>query len=117
MWAFAITGRADPAVATVVNEALAADFEQLGAPFEPNDIAETRAFEVFGVNSQSFEAFLECRTQWRTASTLAGITFVGLDYSACKLVLEDLQSPRYVFSDLRVMEREALNHLNHREVH
>ncbi|HCJ70638.1 DUF1799 domain-containing protein [Agrobacterium pusense] len=95
-----------------VDETLAADFEALGAPFEPEEITKTQAFEVLAVNSQSFEAFLECRTQWRTASTLAGITFVGLDYSACKLVLEDLQSPRHVFSDLRVMEREALNHLN-----
>lgn len=98
-----------------MDDALAADFAQLGAPFEPDEIIETQELEILAVNSQSLEAFLECRTQWRTGSTLSGIIFVGLDYSACKLVLEDLKSPRHVFSDLRVMEREALNHLNYRE--
>lgn len=94
---------------------MAEDFALLGTPYEPEEVSKTEAFEVLAVNHHSFEAFLECRTQWRTAATMAGLIFIGLDYAACKLVLDDLQSPRHVFSDLRAMEQEALKHLNHRE--
>lgn len=99
----------------MVDEEIADDFAIMGAPYEQDEISKKEAFEVLAVNHRSFEVFLECRTQWRTASTMAGITFIGLDYAACKLVLDDLQSPPYAFSDLRAMEHEALKHLNHRE--
>jgi len=100
----------------VVDDTLNDDFALMGASYEPDEITKTKAFEVLAVNHHSFAAFLECSTQWRTAASTAGITFIGLDYAACKLVLDDLQAPAHAFADLRAMEHEALKHLNQREV-
>lgn len=63
-------------------------------------------------NWPAFTAFLACSTQWRVAGTMAGLAWVGLDYAACRLVLDDMQSPPGVFADLQVMERAALPILN-----
>lgn len=91
---------------------MAEDFELLGAPVEPEAIAKPAPFEVWIVNLPSFNAFWECQTQWRVAATMAGMVFAGLDYVACKLVLDDLNAAPGVFADLRIMESEAMNILN-----
>ncbi|WP_043062096.1 DUF1799 domain-containing protein [Brucella anthropi] len=71
--------------------------------------------EIMPVNHISFDAFLCCQTQWRVAATMAGLIWQGLDYSAVRLVLDDIDAPRHVFADIRVMEAAALPVLNERD--
>lgn len=60
----------------------------------------------------SYVALRACETQWRIAVGLAGLVWLGLDYPACKLVLDDIGAPAHVFADLRYMESYALRVLN-----
>lgn len=60
----------------------------------------------------SYIALRACETQWRVAVGLAGLIWLGLDYPACKLVLDDISAPAHVFADLRYMEGVALRVLN-----
>lgn len=60
----------------------------------------------------SLHAFLACQTQWRIAVGMSGMLWLGLDYPACKLVLDDINAPAHVFADLRVMEAAAMPILN-----
>ncbi len=60
----------------------------------------------------SYIALRACETQWRVAVGLAGLIWLGLDYPACRLVLEDIGAPAHVFADLRYMEGVALRVLN-----
>ncbi|MGN7715348.1 DUF1799 domain-containing protein [Agrobacterium radiobacter] len=61
---------------------------------------------------ESYIALRACETQWRVAVGLAGLIWLGLDYPACRLVLEDIGAPAHVFADLRYMEGVALRVLN-----
>lgn len=78
----------------------------------PEDVAEQTTFEVFPDNWQAVSAFDALSTQWRTG--FSGPT--GLDYNAVPFVLRMLRVPRAewpdLFSDLRVMEEEALKMFN-----
>ncbi|KGE01004.1 hypothetical protein JL39_07625 [Rhizobium sp. YS-1r] len=68
--------------------------------------------EIMPANWDSLMAFLECQTQWRVAAGMAGLVWFGLDYVACKLVLDSIDADTEVFADLRVMEAAALPVLN-----
>lgn len=81
------------------------------------DQAEIREdiFEVWDMNVHSFWTFLDLATQWNAIGTMAGIIWLGLDYTAALAVLEarphsiKRQYPTLqVMDDLRVMEAEAL---------
>jgi hypothetical protein len=61
---------------------------------------------------QSFTTFLECQTQWRAVAGMSGMIWLGLDYVACKLVIDALDLGKEVFADLRIMEAAALAILN-----
>lgn len=63
-------------------------------------------------NWSSFLAFRACETQWRVAATMAGLIWIGLDYTACQIVLEKLDAPSHIFADLHAMEDAALPILN-----
>ncbi|WP_429813539.1 DUF1799 domain-containing protein [Ensifer sp. B1-9] len=78
-------------------------------------VSQEEAFEVMPANWPAFVALLACSTQWRVVGTMAGLIWIGLDYAACRLVLDDLQSPPGVFADLHVMEKAALPILNERD--
>lgn len=71
--------------------------------------------EIHPANEETLKAWLECETSWRVAPTMAGLFYVGLDYAACRLVMDDLGSPKKTFADLRHMERAALPLLNKRD--
>ncbi len=60
----------------------------------------------------SLSAFLACQTQWRVAVGMSAMLWLGLDYTAVKLVLDDMDAPRGTFADLRLMEAAALPVLN-----
>ena len=71
-------------------------------------------------NWPSLDAFLACSTQWRTAVVVMGgaaaissqVTFIGLDYSACDVVLRARNAPAHVLEDIMVMEEAVLPILN-----
>ncbi|MGV1784546.1 DUF1799 domain-containing protein [Agrobacterium sp. A3-95] len=60
----------------------------------------------------SYIAFRACETQWRMAIGMSGVIWLGLDYPACRLVLDDIAAPAHVFADLRYMEGVAMRVLN-----
>ncbi len=60
----------------------------------------------------SYIAFRACETQWRMAVGMSGVIWLGLDYPACRLVLDDIGAPAHVFADLRYMEGVAMRVLN-----
>ncbi len=72
-------------------------------------------FEVMATAWDSLMAFLNCETQWRIGMGMSGLIWFGLDYTACKFVLEDIGAPRHAFADLRVMETAAMKILNEGE--
>ena len=94
-------------------------FQELGvrvavAPDDEGTIA------VMACNWPSLEAFLACATQWRTVAVTMGgsaamtsqIVFVGLDYTACDVVLRARSAPTHVLDDIMAMEETALPILN-----
>lgn len=86
----------------------------MGAPLDRRDVVsrETNAFAVWTINMASFDAFWNCRTQWRVAASMSGLHWIGLDYTACKIVLDSIAADAAVFADLRAMEGAALAVLN-----
>lgn len=71
-------------------------------------------------NWPSFDAFIACSTQWRTESVTMGsaagimsmIEYIGLDYTACDVVLRARKAEPQVFSDIMAMEAAALPVMN-----
>lgn len=79
----------------------------------PPDNAEADgAFQVWRENEDALIAWLAVETQWRIVSTMAGLIWLGLDYSAVDVVLRRLKSPDRVFADLQHMELAALEAFN-----
>lgn len=71
---------------------------------------ENDGFPVWKENFQTVVMFLKCTTQWRVS--FGG--FVGLDYTAVKVLLDiyQVKKHRQMFEDLQLMERAALQVLN-----
>lgn len=88
-----------------------AEFAALGVKVEADPDAGAPT-EVWPPNWPVMSAWLECQTSWRVATTPAGLLWIGLDYGAVRLVLDDMDTPAGVFADLRFMERAALPVLN-----
>lgn len=90
----------------------------LGVPAEslpPVEDEDTDACVVWSINLPSILAFLECSTQWRALATMAGLIWLGMDYTAVLATLnarpraERRKHPTSkVFADLQIMEDEAL---------
>lgn len=69
---------------------------------------ELEAFEVMAVNWPAVTTFLACETQWRCAATMAGLIWLGLDYTAVDVVLRR-RGTEVDFADLLLMEQAALD--------
>ena len=84
----------------------------MGASVEaaPEDTDE--AIEIMASNRDSMLGFLSVDTQWRVASTMAGMIWIGLDYNAVDVALRRKTMPDPVFGDVQIMEAEALSILN-----
>jgi hypothetical protein len=71
-------------------------------------------------NWPSLDAFLACSTQWRTAAVTMGsaagimtqLVWIGLDYTACDVVLRARAAQPRVLADIMAMELTALPILN-----
>jgi hypothetical protein len=68
--------------------------------------------EVAEANWPSLMFFLACDTQWRVITSLGGLIWIGLDYTACDVVARRMQIPDYAWLDLKTMESAALPALN-----
>ncbi|WP_273794699.1 DUF1799 domain-containing protein [Brucella intermedia] len=78
----------------------------------PDGAEADGAFHVWRENEEALIAWLAVETQWRIVSTMAGLIWLGLDYSAVDVVLRRLKSPDHVFADLQNMELAALEAFN-----
>lgn len=84
------------------------------------DATDEGAIAVLAANWPSLDAFLACSTQWRTASVTMGaaagimtqIVWIGLDYTACDVVLRARDAAKHVFADIMAMEEAALPIMN-----
>jgi hypothetical protein len=63
----------------------------------------------------AFVAFVACSTQWRVVGLQLGMIFIGLDYTACQIVLQRHDASAEVFADIQAMESAALEILNEAE--
>lgn len=109
-WALARLGRTDDREPVRIDEDLARQFRAMGADIAPQDTPqETKeGFEVLPENWNSVCAFLACETQWRVAAGLAGLIWLGLDYSSVDVAFKRLGYGDAVFADVQVMEAAAL---------
>jgi hypothetical protein len=83
----------------------------MGASITPDQLNQDQdgAFEVWMDNWATLRAWLAAETQWRVVATMAGLIWIGLDYSGLNVVLERLRSPDHVFDDIQEMEKTALH--------
>ena len=94
-----------------MDDAIAADFLQMGLVVDPDTVVrqDDDAFEVWKENWDSLNAFLAAETQWRVAATMAGLIWIGIDYTALDVILRRRNLPDHVFDDVMDMERTALS--------
>nr|WP_279290439.1 DUF1799 domain-containing protein [Rhizobium skierniewicense] len=104
-------GRTDKGRPAPVTEHAKAQAARLGVTIKTNPIQQDE-LEIMPSAWDSFMAFLACQTQWRVEMGMGGLLWLGLNYPACKLVLDDIGAPAGVFADLRVMEAAAMPILN-----
>lgn len=97
-----------------IDDDLRREFEELGAALAPGTPVSTASegFDVMPVNWISVCTWLACETQWRVAAGLAGLIWLGLDYTAVDVVMRRSRADDAVFDDLLVMETEALATFN-----
>ena len=77
---------------------------------------QDRHFEVYEENWPTLELFLEVQSQWRMAGSMNGMHYLGLDYQGVEAFMRMKPVPKKdragLFSNLLIMEREALLYLN-----
>jgi hypothetical protein len=90
--------------------------EQQIAELEAHDTDRTKIFPVWEENAESLRVFLAVSSQWRFASGLGGVTYLGLDYAACAALLAGRGIPASpkIWEDLQTMEASACTALNER---
>ena len=100
----------DQRTALYVDEEISDQFAQLGAIVATEERAAAQdSVEVWQINWDAFCLFLDCETQWRTAGTMAGVIWTGLDYAAVDVVMRRTAPGSATFEDLRILETEALD--------
>lgn len=67
---------------------------------------------IHPANWPSLIAFLGCETQWRVSGTMAGLFWLGLDYSAVDVIARLESWSKDIWENVRVMEAAALPVLN-----
>lgn len=90
------------------------EFSMMGAKVSGPATAEEEEFDpVAECNWDSVMAFLACDTQWRVSGVgMAGLVWIGLDYTACDIVFRRGGFADRLWDDVRIMEEAALPILN-----
>lgn len=78
---------------------------------------EDEVHEVWPEHAQAWECFRACaNTQWRVLMGVGVAAYQGLDYGSLETVMRlhgvPRKEQRQVFSQVRILEDEALKHLN-----
>lgn len=78
--------------------------------FELPETVEDPAEAIWPEHVPALEAFLIVATQWRTAATLAGVIYVGLDYGAARdgLHMAGIEVTPELWGELQLIETGAL---------
>ncbi|WP_319496324.1 DUF1799 domain-containing protein [uncultured Cohaesibacter sp.] len=84
----------------------------MGVSVEVTETPEDEAFDIMAKNKDSMLAWLNVETQWKVIASMAGLIWIGLNYTAVDVALRRLSFPDAVFDDLLVMEKAALPILN-----
>lgn len=108
-------GRNERLQAATVTADVAALAKEWGMQIPVDRPQQDLAFEVAEANWESLLFFLACDTQWRVVLGMAGLLWIGLDYTACDVIARRMQVPDEAFLDLKIMEGAALPELNDRE--
>ena len=111
-WADAKCGRASARHPIKVDRELQDEFADLGVQVELDEVEEDGSMPILRENWNSVLAFLDCETQWRVTATMAGLIWLGLDYTAVKILLDAEGHGTDIFRDIRIMEVAALPVLN-----
>lgn len=95
---------------------LVREFASLGVTIDPRQVQaqDDGVFKVLEVNWPAVTAFLACETQWRVASTMAGVFCTGLDYAGVDAVLRRRGDDDAVFAGVQEIERGALEAMGER---
>lgn len=103
------SGRAEEFQPAQIEDAQRSEFEELGVSIPASETnGKEDAFEIWDINRPSFEAFVDCETQWRFAAGFGFCVRLGLDWSAVDILLRRRGLGDDQFEDLRMMEAEAL---------
>lgn len=86
-------------------------FAALGVTIASETHEAEETVEVWAPNWPAVCAFLACETQWRASATMAGLVWIGLDYTAVDVALRR-RGLDCDFADLQAMEDAALTILN-----
>lgn len=112
-WVFALLGRSDPGKPLPLDEAIAADFAELGVMLTDEEMDEEDVFEIWDINVAAFEVFRALDTQWHCValSTMSAARLVrtGLDYTAVEIVMRRQGLPDDQFALIQAMEQAALD--------
>jgi len=83
------------------------------------DITEEGDYELWPEHQDAWEVFLDCKGQWRVVAGMGGVWFQALESASVESSLRVLGVPRKrwreVREQVRVLEDEALEHLNRRD--
>lgn len=110
---FALLDVNDPKKPQRLDEAIAAEFAELGVTVAAEDLDEEDVFEIWDINVKAFEVFRSLDTQWHCVA-IAGIGAArlirtGLDYAGVDIVMRNFGLPRDQFPLIQAMELAALD--------
>jgi hypothetical protein len=75
-----------------------------------------KQFVVYPCNADALRVFISMNTQWRVSAGMAGLSYIGFDYSALSEIWQRVGIAKCdrnrVFDQLRIMEAAALTELN-----
>lgn len=73
-------------------------------------------YELWPEHWDAWQVFLSCATQWRILVGMGGVRYQGLDYGGVESVMRFQgikgKDRREIFSQLQVLEEEALKVIN-----
>lgn len=102
-------GRNEDTRPATIDEDQRAEFAELGVSLPAGaGRNEEDVFEIWDINSRSFEAFVALQNQWRVLAGFGFVAHLGLDWSAADLLLRRRSLGDREFEDLLVMEEAAL---------
>lgn len=92
-----------------VDEAIAAEFAEMGVAIPAELVEEEDVFEIWDINVAVFEAFRALDTQWHFISGFGGAMRTGLNYAGVDLVMRSRAIGLDQLALIQTMESAALD--------